>query len=87
MYPPQPPPQVCTDPEEAQYEDEDNLAAIEFVCACNYFILMTGCAPHLLHPVTLFMMLCSEPCIEDGFTNAYPFKVSESCTNYLNNMK
>ena len=48
---------------------------------------MTGCAPHLSHPVTLFMMLCSEPGIEDDFTNAFPFKIKESCLIYLNNMK
>ena len=68
-------------------EDEEKEAAIEFVCACNYLILMTGYAPHLLHPITLMMMLHSEPCIEDDFTNAYPFKISEKCTTYLNNMK
>ena len=32
-------------------------------------------------------MLCSEPGIEDDFTNAFPFKIKESCLIYLNNMK
>ena len=64
-------------------EDDEKQIAIDFVCGCNWFVLMTGCAPRLLHPVTLFMMLCSEPNIEKDFTNAYPFHIKEVCTKNL----
>ena len=69
------------------FEDEDYGAVIEFICSCNWFILMTECAPHMLHPVALFMMLHSEHCIEDDFTNAMHFQISCNCANYLNTMK
>ena len=61
-------------------DDDEETAAAEFICSTNYVMMLTGHAPHLLHPLNLLMML--HP---DAYVHSDIIKVFPCPKNYLRN--